>query len=114
MSDTSVTCPRQVLDTPSHLCKGEKEDQPDKRGFTVRVELCPFNNRVLNRDVALLCEQVLQASPQFPDGRLLSFSNHSARCILPAQELRVTVLLARVHCMLDNIPPLDEASAHTR
>jgi hypothetical protein len=91
--NTSVICQRQVLTTPSHLYKGEKEYQPNKRGFTARVELRPFNNRALNRDVVLLCEQVLQASPQFPDGRLLSCSIHSARRILPVQVLRVTALI---------------------
>ena len=57
---------------------------------TVRVELRPFNDRTLNRDLALLCERVNQASPRLPDGRLLSFTIHSFRCILPAQESRVT------------------------
>ena len=57
---------------------------------TVRVELRPFNDRALNRDLTALCERVNQASPRLPDGRLLSFTIHSARCILLAQELRVT------------------------
>jgi hypothetical protein len=37
---------------------------------TIRVELCPFNDRVLNRDLALLCTRVNQASPRLPDGRI--------------------------------------------
>jgi hypothetical protein len=49
---------------------------------TIRVELCPFNDRVLNRDLALLCTQVNQTSPRLPDGRLLSFTIRSTRCIL--------------------------------
>jgi hypothetical protein len=53
---------------------------------TIQVELCPFNDRALNRDLALLCERVNQASPRLPDGRLLSFTIHSTRCILPAQK----------------------------
>jgi hypothetical protein len=57
---------------------------------TVRVELRPFNDRALNRDLALLCERVNQASPRLPDGRSLSFTIRSFRCILPAQEPRVT------------------------
>ena len=57
---------------------------------TVRVELRPFNDRALNRDLVLLCERVNQASPRLPDGCLLSFTIRSSWCILPAQELRVT------------------------
>jgi len=49
---------------------------------TVRVELRPFNDRALNRDLAVLCERVNQASPRLPDGRLLSFTIHSSRYIL--------------------------------
>jgi hypothetical protein len=30
----------------------------------VQVELCPFNDRVLNRDLALLCDRINQASPR--------------------------------------------------
>ncbi len=37
----------------------------------VQVELHPFNDRALNRDLAILCERVNQASPRLPDGRLL-------------------------------------------
>ncbi len=51
----------------------------------VQVELCPFNDRVLNRDLAVLCERVNQASPCLPDGRRLSFTIRSTRCTLAAQ-----------------------------
>jgi hypothetical protein len=53
---------------------------------TIQVELCPFNDRALNRDLALLCKRVNQASPRFPDGRLLSFIIRSTRCMLPPQK----------------------------
>jgi hypothetical protein len=53
---------------------------------TIQVELAPFNDRALNRDLAFLCEQVNQASPHLPDGRLLSFTIHSTRCVLVAQK----------------------------
>jgi hypothetical protein len=57
---------------------------------TVQVELRPFNDRALNRDLAVLCERVNQASPRLPDGRMLSFTISPSRCILPAQEYRIT------------------------
>jgi len=47
----------------------------------VQVELRPFNDRALNRDLAVLCERVNQASPRLPDGRLLSFTISSSSCI---------------------------------
>jgi hypothetical protein len=53
---------------------------------TVRVELRPFNDRALNRDLTALCARVNQASPRLPDGRLLSFTISPSRCMLPAQE----------------------------
>ncbi len=53
---------------------------------TIQVQLSPFNDRTLNRDLALLCERVNQASPRLPDGRLLSFTIRSTCCILPAQK----------------------------
>ena len=52
----------------------------------VQVELRPFNDRALNRDLAILCERVNQASPHLPDGRRLSFTISSACCILAAQK----------------------------
>ena len=57
---------------------------------TVHVELRPFNDRALNRDLALLCERVNEASPQLPDGHFLRFTISSPCRILPAQEHRVT------------------------
>ncbi len=53
----------------------------------VQVELHPFNDRVLNRDLAVLCERVNQASPRLPDGRRLSLTMRSACCTLAAQEV---------------------------
>jgi hypothetical protein len=40
----------------------------------VRVTLCPFNDRQLNRDLAVLCARVVAAAPQLPDGRRLLFT----------------------------------------
>jgi len=51
----------------------------------VQVELRPFNDRALNRDLAMLCEWVNQASPRLPDGRRLSFTLRPPCCILHAQ-----------------------------
>ncbi len=53
----------------------------------VQVELRPFNDRMLNRDLAVLRERVNQASPRLPDGRRLSFTIHSSCCILAAQKV---------------------------
>src|SRR5258706_11875811 len=53
----------------------------------VRVELLPFNDRVLNRDLVILCDCVNQASPRLPDGRRLSFTIRSSGCILAAQKV---------------------------
>jgi hypothetical protein len=52
----------------------------------VRVELRPFNDRALNRDLALLCERVNQTSPHLPDGRLLTFTIRPSCCVLVAQK----------------------------
>jgi hypothetical protein len=41
---------------------------------TVRVELRPFNDAQLNRDLHALCTRVATAQPQLPDGRLLVFT----------------------------------------
>ena len=38
---------------------------------TLRVELRPFNDRQLNRDLAELCTRVAQRPPHLPDGRRL-------------------------------------------
>jgi hypothetical protein len=40
---------------------------------TVEVELKPFNDRALNRDVEMLCMKVVQGELRLPDGRLLLF-----------------------------------------
>jgi len=53
----------------------------------VQVELSPFNDRVLNRDLAVLCERVNQALPRLPDGRRLAFTIHPSCCILAAQKV---------------------------
>jgi hypothetical protein len=53
---------------------------------TIQVELTPFNDRALNRDLAQLCERVNKASPHLPDGRQLSFTLRSTGCILAAQK----------------------------
>ena len=53
----------------------------------VQVELYPFNDRALNRDLAVLCERVNQASPCLPAGRRLSFTMRSSCCILAAQKV---------------------------
>jgi hypothetical protein len=52
----------------------------------VQVELRPFNDRALNRDLVVLCERVNQASPRLPDGRWLSLTIQSSCCILVAQK----------------------------
>ena len=41
---------------------------------TVFVELSPFNDRQYNRDLAVLCERVNNASLHLPDGRRLLFT----------------------------------------
>ncbi len=53
----------------------------------VQVELRPFNDRMLNRDLVILCDRVNQASPRLPDGRRLSFTIRSSGCILAAQKV---------------------------
>jgi hypothetical protein len=53
----------------------------------VQVELRPFNDRALNRDLAVLCERVNQASPRLPDGRRLSFTIQPSCCVLAAQKI---------------------------
>jgi hypothetical protein len=53
----------------------------------VLVKLRPFNDRVLNRDLALLCDRVNQASPHLPGGRRLSFTICSSCCVLAAQKM---------------------------
>ena len=53
----------------------------------VQVELHPFNDRALNRDLVVLCERLNQASPRLPDGRYLSFAIRPTCCILAAQRV---------------------------
>lgn len=53
----------------------------------VRVELHPFNDRALNRDLAVLCERVNQTLPHLPDGRQLFFTMRSTCCTLVAQKV---------------------------
>jgi len=53
----------------------------------VQIELRPFNDRALNRDLAVLCERVNQASPRLPDGRRLSFTIQSSCCVLATQKV---------------------------
>jgi hypothetical protein len=53
---------------------------------TVHVELRPFNDRALNRDLALLGIRVNEASPRLPDGRQRSFPLRSTCHLLPSQE----------------------------
>jgi len=53
---------------------------------TVQVELRPFNDRALNRDLAWLCARVNEARPCLPDGRLLQFSLNASCCILLAHK----------------------------
>jgi hypothetical protein len=54
---------------------------------TVQVELRPFNDRALNRDLTALCERVNQVSPRLPDRRRLSFTIQSSCCDLAAQKV---------------------------
>jgi hypothetical protein len=39
----------------------------------VTVELKPFNDRALNRDLQAVCTKVAQTQPHIPDGRRLLF-----------------------------------------
>jgi hypothetical protein len=57
---------------------------------TVEVDLKPFNDRALNRDLATLCAKVAQGQPHLPDGRRLMFRVQGT-CIplLSAQEKEV-------------------------
>ncbi len=57
---------------------------------TLAVELHPFNDRQLNRDLLALCHRVNQAQPHLPDGRLLVFTvKASSRPILDGQQLKI-------------------------
>jgi hypothetical protein len=57
---------------------------------TVEVELKPFNDRALNRDLMILCTKVAQDQPHLPDGRCLLFRLQGTRILhLDAQEKEV-------------------------
>ena len=57
---------------------------------TVEVELKPFNDRALNRDVMILCTKVAQDQPHLPDGRRLIFRLQGTHILhLDAQEQAV-------------------------
>jgi hypothetical protein len=45
---------------------------------SVKVELKPFNDCALNRDLVLLCTKVVQEQPRLPDGRRLVFQVQGA------------------------------------
>jgi hypothetical protein len=56
----------------------------------VEVELKPFNDRALNRDLETLCAKVAQEQPRLPDGRRLLFCLQGARILhLDAPEKEV-------------------------
>jgi hypothetical protein len=57
----------------------------------VEVELKPFNDRALNRDLEALCAKVAQEQLRLPDGRSLFFRMQGAAVIplLDAQEAAV-------------------------
>lgn len=57
----------------------------------VEVELKPFNDRALNRDLEALCAKVAKAQLRLPDGRSLFFRLNGAAVIplLDAQEVAV-------------------------
>src|SRR5260370_36078760 len=56
----------------------------------VEVELKPFNDRILNRDLEMLCAKVVQEQPCLPDGRRLLFRvQGTAILLLDAQEKAV-------------------------
>ena len=71
----------------------------------VQVELRPFNDRALNRDLAVLCERVNQVSPRLPDGHRLSFTIQSSCCILVAQKVS-KIQGARPMSHILKFPPL--------
>lgn len=48
---------------------------------TVSVELCPFNDRQLNRDLRVVCERVTAAHLRVPDGRPLCFTLAGTPCL---------------------------------
>jgi hypothetical protein len=79
--------------------------QSDQR---VQVELRPFNDRILNRDLTVLCERVNQASPHLPDGRRLSFTIRSSCCIRGSRRreprYRESLIIQYLICNLPSSP----------
>lgn len=54
---------------------------------TVHVELRPFNDRQLRRDLAAVCARVQDAQPRLPDGQRLVFTLPGQQCpVLHAQQ----------------------------
>ena len=51
-----------------------------RQAATVQVELCPFNDRQLNRDLAVICARVNAASPCIPDGHHLLLTVCTGEC----------------------------------
>ena len=47
----------------------------------VWVELSPFNDRQLNRDLRVVCERVTAAQPRLPDGRRLCLTIAGTGCL---------------------------------
>ncbi len=48
---------------------------------TIWVELRPFNDRQLNRDLRVVCERVAATQPHLPDGRRLCFTIAGTGCL---------------------------------
>src|SRR5215469_10438188 len=48
----------------------------------VEVELKPFNDRALNRDLEMLCVSIAKAQPLLPDGRRLVFRMQGTTILL--------------------------------
>jgi hypothetical protein len=65
---------------PFFRLPGQISEFPD----AVRVELRPFNDRGLNRDLAEVCARVAEAQPHLPDGRRLVFTVSGASAHPPA------------------------------
>jgi hypothetical protein len=52
------------------------------------VELRPFNDRQLNRDLRVVCERVAEAQPHLPAGRRLCFTIVGTECLNSDGQLR--------------------------
>ena len=59
-----------------------------RQAETVQVELRPFNDWQLNRDLAVICARVNAASPRLPDGRhlLLTVSPRACDHLAPQEQ----------------------------